>query len=76
LKAILDWSRGFSILVVLHLAGASLSRWLDLFLPGSLVGMLLLVLLFSGVLKLELVETVDAVIDWLQRGDRTRRQAE
>ena len=57
LKAMVAWTRGFGILVGIFLSGELLSRWLELFLPGSLVGMLLLtVLLFSGVLKIEQVE--------------------
>jgi holin-like protein len=59
LKLILGWGRGFGILVGLYLLGEFLSQGLSLSIPGSLVGMLLLLpLLFSGVLKLEWVEKV------------------
>jgi len=57
LKLIVGWCSGFGILAGLYLAGELLSRWLGLFLPGSLVGMVLLtLLLFSGIVKLEQVE--------------------
>lgn len=57
LKPIVAWGIGFGILIGLYLTGEFLRRWLGLFFPGSLVGMMLLtLLLFSGVLKLELVE--------------------
>ena len=57
LKPIVVWCSGFGILAGLYLAGELLSRWLGLFLPGSLVGMVLLtLLLFSGIVKLEQVE--------------------
>lgn len=59
LKPILVWGSGFGILAGLYLLGELLSQWLGLFLPGSLVGMLLLtLLLWSGILKLEQVEKV------------------
>ncbi|HEY3424962.1 MAG TPA: CidA/LrgA family protein, partial [Negativicutes bacterium] len=57
IKTILHWGQGFFILTGLYLAGELLSTWLGLLLPGSLVGMLLLVfLLFGGILKLEQIE--------------------
>ena len=58
MKAMVAWTRGFGILVGIFLSGELLRRRLELFLPGSLVGMLLLsVLLFSGVLKIAQVES-------------------
>jgi holin-like protein len=57
IKTILHWGQGFFILTGLYLAGELVSTWLGLLLPGSLVGMLLLVfLLFGGILKLEQIE--------------------
>lgn len=57
IKIIVQWGQGFFILTGLYLLGELLSSWLGLLLPGSLVGMLLLVfLLFSGILKLEQME--------------------
>jgi len=56
-KAIVQWCQGFFIVTGLYLLGELLSNRMGLLLPGSLVGMfLLLFLLFSGILKLEQVE--------------------
>ena len=52
------WSRGFLILTGAFWAGDFISTGLRLFLPGSLVGMLLLAIcLFSGIVKLDQVES-------------------
>lgn len=52
------WSRGFLILTGAFLAGDFISTRLGLFLPGSLIGMLLLAIcLFSGIVKLDQVES-------------------
>ena len=65
LKTIVQRGQGFFILTGLYLLGELLSTWLGLLLPGSLVGMfLLLFLLFSGILQLKQVE--QAADDLLQ----------
>lgn len=67
IKRIVCWCKGFCILAVLYLAGELLSKGLGLFLPGSLLGMLLLaLLLFSGKLSLASVEkTADDLVQHL-----------
>lgn len=57
IKMIVHWIQGFLILTGLYLAGELVRSWLGLLLPGSLIGMLLLsLLLFSGILKVEQIE--------------------
>ncbi len=53
------------IILVINFAGELLSRWLSLPLPGSIIGMLLLlILLFTGIIKQEqIAETADFMLD-------------
>lgn len=66
-KRIVHWLQGFLILTGLYLAGELVRSWLGLLLPGSLIGMLLLsLLLFSGILKVEQIErTADDLLGHL-----------
>ena len=61
---LLQWGKEFAVLASLYMLGDFLSHWLGLLLPGSIVGMLLLlILLFSGILKLEQIEKLsDALL--------------